>query len=469
MPNHSDTKILLAASSWLSANLISVGAMGGPRVSEIIKIRGPAVDIDAEVLDLCNRLAKGVVRAVMDMPPGRMDKVGVLEAIGKATEQCLAQRPELAAVMRARLVGLSDRLMELPAVSQVAKQGVEAGPSAAAGDGMVGGQSPEFAKLLEQLERVAACELPVCLQGESGTGKEVMARRLHNLSPRRNGPFQAVNCAALSETLLEAELFGSVRGAYTGADKPRKGHIRAADSGTLFLDEINESTPQLQKKLLRVLEETAVMPVGSERPVRVDFRLITASSQDLEDLASRGEFNTALQYRIDVLPLRLPPLRRRIEDLPELVEHFRRDACRSVGCERGFSPDAIAVLSKYQWPGNVRELRNVVQQAVALAHGELIGPEELPQKVRQGDPDTLAKLFETRLAGVDGIVQNRKGHLAKLLAQSSGEEVYNRNLREELGVSDSTAKNMLRALAEAGLVEVQGKRGGRSYLVRQLT
>ena len=469
MHNHSDTKILLAASSWLGASLISVGTLGGPRVSELIKIRGPAVDVEAELLDVCNSLAKGVVRAVMDMPPGHMDKVGVLEAIGKATEQCLAGRPELAAVMRARLVGLSDRLMELPAVSRLARQGLEAGPSMAAGDGLVGGNSPEFTRLLEQMERVAACELPVCLQGESGTGKEVMARRLHNLSPRRNGPFQAVNCAALSETLLEAELFGSVRGAYTGADKPRKGHIRAADGGTLFLDEINESTPQLQKKLLRVLEEMAVMPVGSERPVSVDFRLITASSQDLEQLASQGGFNTALQYRIDVLPLRLPPLRRRMEDLPELVEHFRREACRSVGCERSFSPEAIGVLGKYQWPGNVRQLRNVVQQAVALAQGELVGPGDLPQKVRQGDPDMLTTLFETRLAAVEGISQGRKAPLAKLLAKSSGQEVYNRDLREELGVSDSTAKNTLRALAEAGLVEVRGKRGGRSYLVRQLT
>lgn len=468
MNSDSDNRTLLAASSWLSANLISAGAMGGPRVSELAKIRGPAVDINAELTDVCNRLAKGVVRAVMDMPPGHMDKVGVLEAIGKATEQCLAERPELAAVMRARLVGLSDRLMELPAVNRLAESGIEAGPAFAASGGLVGGRSPEFARLLEQLKKAAACELPVCLLGESGTGKEVLARRLHSLSPRRNGPFQAVNCAALAETLLEAELFGSVRGAYTGADRPRKGHVRAADGGTLFLDEINESTPQLQKKLLRVLEEMAVMPVGSERPTRVDFRLITASSQDLEDLAAKGLFNTALLYRIDVLPLRLPPLRGRMEDLPELVEHFRREACRSVGCKRRFSTEAVEALKNYQWPGNVRQLRNVVQRSVALAGDDEIGLDDLPQKIRQGDPDMLAAMYERHIAGVEGIAQSRKGPLAKLLAQCSGQAVYNRDLREEMGVSDSTAKNILGALARAGLVEVHGKRGGRSYLVCEL-
>lgn len=463
-----ENRIIPAASSWLSADLMSVGAMGGPRVSELLNIRGASVDIDAELRDVCNRLAKGVVRAVMEMPSGRMDKVGVLEAIGKATEECLAERPELAAVMRARLIGLSDRLMELPALGQVSIRGIVAEPSFAA-EGMVGGRSPRFAKLVDNLEKAAACELPVCLWGESGTGKEVMARRLHSLSPRRNGPFQAVNCAALSETLLEAELFGSVRGAYTGADRPRKGHIKAAGGGTLFLDEINESTPQLQKKLLRVLEEMAVTPVGSERAEGVDFRLISASSQNLEDLAGRGLFNEALLYRIEVLPLRLPPLRERKEDLPDLVEHFRQQACRSVGCDRRFSQEAIEVMKAYQWPGNVRQLRNVVQRCVALAGGEEILPADLPQKLRHGDPDNLAATFAELLKGLEGIAQSRKPTLARLLAQYNGRAVYNRDLREEMGVSDSTAKNILRALADAGIVEIHGKRGGRSYLVCELT
>lgn len=248
---------------------------------------------------------------------------------------------------------------------------------------VVVGQSPLIRDLLGMAERVAQSDSPVLLQGESGTGKEMVARTLHLRSRRAAGPFIAVNCGAIPEPLLESELFGHVKGAFSGAVSSRVGLVEAADGGTLFLDEIGEMPAAMQVRLLRTLDSGEVRRVGSERIFRVDVRLAAASARDLEREVAAGRFRSDLYYRISTVVLRIPPLRNRREDIPLLVQHFAAQPGRGRRAVR-FSPEALALLSRYAWPGNVRELMNLVERLELLHGGSEITPELLPPEVRSG-------------------------------------------------------------------------------------
>lgn len=252
--------------------------------------------------------------------------------------------------------------------------------------GMVG-ESARMREVQRLLARVARTDSTVLLRGESGTGKEVAARALHRGSPRAGKPFVAINCASLSETLLESELFGHERGAFTGAVERRTGKIEAAQGGTLFLDEVGEIPPSLQARLLRVLQEREFERVGSTRPIKADIRLIAATNRDLEKAIREGTFREDLYYRLNVISVALPSLRERREDVPLLALHFATLFGKKLGRRVvGFTPEARACLLRYGWPGNVRELANAVERAVVLGEGELIHPEDLPETVLESAP-----------------------------------------------------------------------------------
>ncbi len=236
------------------------------------------------------------------------------------------------------------------------------------------GRSPAMQNLFRTLARVAASNLTVLIAGESGTGKELVARELHARSPRAQGPFVAINTAAIPSELLEAELFGHDKGAFTGADKARPGRFLQAHGGTLFLDEIGDMPLNLQSKLLRVLETGTVQAVGSGRESQVDIRLLAATHQDLAKKIRDGQFREDLYYRLNVIPVLVPPLRERPDDIAELAEHFLALAIREQACEpKVLQKDALALLQQYRWPGNVRELKNVMQRLAILTPGVSIG------------------------------------------------------------------------------------------------
>ncbi|MFB3065107.1 MAG: sigma-54-dependent transcriptional regulator [Planctomycetota bacterium] len=258
--------------------------------------------------------------------------------------------------------------------------------------GLLMGQSPLMHDLVERALRVAQTNATVMLQGESGTGKELLARLIHTESLRVRGPFVPVNSAGLTQSIIESELFGHTRGAFTGAIKDKKGKFELADGGTLFLDEIGEIPLNVQVKLLRVLQEREIERVGGEAPIKVDVRLVSATHRDLPALIKTGEFREDLYYRVKVIVLQIPPLRERSEDIPELAEHFRKTANeRNDRTVEAFTPAALEALCGYGWPGNVRELENVVEQAVVLATTETVDVDGLPEEVtgRKGPQEVL--------------------------------------------------------------------------------
>lgn len=265
------------------------------------------------------------------------------------------------------------------------------------------GDGPAMQAVYAMTRKVAVSNASVLLVGETGTGKELIAKAIHVLSPRNSGPFVRVNCGALSESLLESELFGHVRGSFTGAVANRAGRFESAHTGTIFLDEINSTTAKLQVKLLRVLQEREFERVGDTETVQVDTRVIAASNRELLDEVARGNFREDLYYRLNVVPIELPPLRARREDIPTLVGHFLR--IYGEANERTVAhvaKEALAALVKYHWPGNVRELQNVVERCVVLAPGDEITVDLLPATIRGerpgsplpsrgGDLDSLAR------------------------------------------------------------------------------
>ncbi len=232
------------------------------------------------------------------------------------------------------------------------------------------GRSEKIAHVREMIEKVASSTCTVLVQGDSGTGKELVARHIHRTSPRRNEIFVPVNAAAISESLLESELFGHARGAFTGADKSRKGLFEAADGGTLFFDEVSETSASVQAKLLRAIEEKEIRPVGANRPIRVDVRLMASTNSDLAREVREGRFREDLYYRLNVFPITVPPLRERKEDIPMLAEHFLRRASRDLRKDvSAISDEVLDILMAYSWPGNVRELENVIERAAIVEDG----------------------------------------------------------------------------------------------------
>jgi two-component system nitrogen regulation response regulator NtrX len=248
------------------------------------------------------------------------------------------------------------------------------------------GSGPAMSKLLAQIEKVAASETRVCILGETGTGKELVARAIHEKSPRHENAFVTLNCAAVPAELIESELFGHEKGAFTGAASRHLGKFEQGEGGTLFLDEIGDMPVAMQAKLLRVLEEGEIERVGGERPLKVSVRVIVATHRDLEDLVKKNEFRRDLFHRVYVFPLALPPLRDRLEDFPDLLAHFACQVAKQNGWkEKLFSSEAIAELRRYSWPGNVRELRNIVERLVLLAAEDTVSAEDVRLAIPTGE------------------------------------------------------------------------------------
>lgn len=247
------------------------------------------------------------------------------------------------------------------------------------------GSTPVIQNLIELVENASQSDTPVMILGESGTGKELVARALHEAGPRREGPFIKINCAALNQNLLESELFGHIKGAYTGADRDRTGRFEAAHQGSIFLDEIGDLPLSTQVKLLRVLEERRIEKVGDQKSIPVDVRVITATNRDLEKMMAEGEFREDLFFRISVFPIHCPSLSERIEDIPQLIRNLIETNNKRTGKEiKGISQEAMQRLMAYSWPGNVRELRNVIEYAFVLAQGSSLELRDLPEKVLSG-------------------------------------------------------------------------------------
>jgi two-component system response regulator GlrR len=275
-------------------------------------------------------------------------------------------------------------------------------------------RSEKMKKVLEMVSQIAGTESTVYIHGESGTGKELIAKAIHLASERKNGPFVAINCAALPETLMESELFGHEKGAFTGAVRSTKGLFTQAHGGTFFLDEIGDMPLSIQAKLLRALQERQFYPVGSEKPVEVDVRVIVATQKDLENHVKQGLFREDLFYRIHVIPIKLPPLRERKEDIPPLVEYFLNRFSLQMKKEvRGLMPQAMQKLMLYEWPGNVRELENTVEYAVAMTQQNMIAEELILQPKGAASEESLRPLKEARDA-------YEKGYLIRLLEFCEG-------------------------------------------------
>ncbi|MEJ7617955.1 MAG: sigma-54 dependent transcriptional regulator [Pyrinomonadaceae bacterium] len=247
------------------------------------------------------------------------------------------------------------------------------------------GHSSRMQAVYQMIEMVAAVQSTILITGESGTGKELVARAIHQLSPRAEKPFVPINCGAFAETLLESELFGYVRGAFTGAMSNRKGLFEAAHQGTIFLDEIADTSPAMQVKLLRALQERRIRPVGSHDEIEIDTRVIAATNRELSTLIKQGTFREDLFYRISVIPIELPPLRERREDIPDLVHHFLEKFCAQINRSLSISSQAMELLERYSWPGNVRELEHTIERAVALERTDTVQPERLPEQISKYD------------------------------------------------------------------------------------
>ncbi len=264
------------------------------------------------------------------------------------------------------------------------------------------GSDPRMRRIYDVIEAVAPSKTTVLMAGESGTGKSLIARAIHGRSPRSNKPFVEISCGSIPETLLESELFGHTKGAFTGAHADKAGRFLAADGGTLFLDEINSASPGMQLKLLRVLQERSFEPVGSNQSVNVDVRVILASNQPLEELVASGEFRQDLYYRINVVLIELPPLRERVADIPMLAEHFLMAKAAEVSRQMtGITDDAMDALRGYAFPGNVRELENVIERAVVLSRSPRLTVEDLPPHVLENSTGSLLPEHMQREGGSD--------------------------------------------------------------------
>ncbi len=300
------------------------------------------------------------------------------------------------------------------------------------------GSCPAIKKTFDIINHVAPTDATVLILGKSGTGKELFANAVHENSLRKSQPFVKINCAALPETLLESELFGHVKGSFTGADKNKKGKFSFADKGTIFLDEIAEMTPSTQVKLLRVLQEKEFDPIGSSKPEQVDIRIIAATNKDLEEEISNGHFREDLYYRLNVVVLDLPQLCERKDDIRPLVDHFiKKYATRNNRIVKGFTSEAYSILLNHNWPGNIRELENVVERAIILSNDEYIAENALPENLKPAD------FFykEKRSQKLKTLKEMEKEMILKVVEETNGNRTHS---AEILGISRRTLQLKLK-------------------------
>ncbi len=324
---------------------------------------------------------------ISDLKMPKLDGLGLLRALAKAGEPppfiMITAHGSVKDAVEAMSLGAAD-FMEKPfdlaelefKVERAIAEGRAAPSTAGPLPGMIG-TAPQLAEVADIVRRAAQSTVPVLVLGESGTGKELVAKAVHGLSARGKGPFVAVNAGALAPGVLESELFGHEKGAFTGADAQRKGRFETADGGTLFLDELGEIPASTQVKLLRVLQDKVIERVGGSQPIRVDVRLVCATNRNLRQMVKEGRFREDLFYRVNVVTVTLPPLRERAGDLPALITHF----LAREGSGLKFGPETLAILERYHWPGNVRELENVVRRCVALARTDAVTRADLPPEV----------------------------------------------------------------------------------------
>ncbi len=430
---------------------LSLGAM----LAMDLKRRGHAVEIAKSGKEACAKLAAGDYDAVItDLKLGDMDGLEILKltkARDPRTEVLVmtghGSIDTAVAAMRAGAfdyltkpveseelhLALNKALEHRSLVHEVERLREEVKDKYSF-DGIVF-SGPPMRKVLDLVQKVASTEATVLILGESGTGKELIARALHEKSARRNGAFVAINCGALPEGLLESELFGHVRGAFTGADRNKRGLFEEANNGTLFLDEISETTPGLQVKLLRALQEGEVRRVGDNHPFKVSGRLLAATNKDLTKLVAEGKFREDLYYRLKVFPIELPALRERPEDILPLAEHFLRKAKKKLGGTAvKFSPEAAAAMRRYRWPGNVRELEHVVERVLIMASGASIGAGDLPPE--------LAAPVAAKVGAKGTLDDAEKRHILQVLEECGGNQL---EAAKRLAVARNTLWRKLKA------------------------
>lgn len=301
---------------------------------------------------------------------------------------------------------------------------------------LVLGQSRAMAAVLATVDRIAAADANVLIEGESGTGKGLIAQTIHRQSPRSQGPFLAVNCSGFQDQLLESELFGHERGAFTGAAALKQGLFEVADRGTLFLDEVAEMSPAMQAKLLQVLDSREFRRVGGTRLHRVDVRIVAATNKTMQREVEAGRFREDLYYRLNVVGILVPPLRDRREDIPILVDHFLARSQASTGQRKTLAPDALRSLVEYAWPGNVRELSNIIERLVILAPGTVIGPEALPPNIQTPHFATAAPA-----PGPVSLAELERAHIARVLQETGGKKMQAARL---LGIDIKTLNKKIR-------------------------
>lgn len=312
-------------------------------------------------------------------------------------------------------------------------------------------RSEVMKQLMRMVDRVAPSNATVLILGESGTGKELIAHAVHERSNRRHKPFVAINCGALRETLLESELFGHEKGAFTGAYSRKIGLAEVANGGTLFLDEIGELSPGIQAKLLRFLQEGEIFRVGGKDPIRVDIRLISATNKELDKEVLRGNFREDLFYRINTIMIQSPPLRRRKEDIPSLIEHFLTSNQNGfLNRGRQMSDDALKIMMKYDWPGNIRELQNVCERLQILSEGHVIMPNDLPEQVRNPDHKVVIDDYDPTLT----LHELEKRYILKALNYFDGNKTQAANA---LGITIKTLYNKLHEYGEFEKYAVHSK------------
>jgi len=318
--------------------------------------------------------------------------------------------------------------------------------------GNIIGKSPQMQKVFQLIKQVANTNSNVIIYGKSGTGKELVARAIHYNSPRKDKPFIAVNCSAIPESLLESELFGHEKGAFTGAISSRKGLFEEANGGTIFLDEIGDMSLAMQAKLLRVLEEKEIRAVGSDKPKKVDVRVIAATHKNLEKAVKEGTFREDLFYRLNVIPIYLPELRERVEDIPLLVEYFLKKYNEEAGRNVRISREALACMMKYSWPGNVRELENLIERLVVLSTGDEIRVEDLPEHIRACKAEDIFE--ELTLGEKITLEELEKRYILKVLQETGW---HKSNAAKILGIDRRT---LYRKIEEYKLEEPENAAGG---------